>query len=161
MKKVTTGLIFTALLFSTQAQAEWRDYERDRYDRYGYHDNDYHWLERRQARQNRRIRKGIDKGQLTRKEAKKLWRKHNKVAELANCYLEDGWLSRKETAKLNKHLEKVSHLIHRYRHNNKTRHVHYRSHYPEYDGYGARKGNHFTLSMAKEPGYYKDFYLNW
>jgi hypothetical protein len=157
MKKLTIGSIFVGLFLVNQAQAEWRGY-----DDYGHQDVAYNKIERRQDRQHHRIEKGINSGQLTRREAKKLWRQHHKIVELANCYIEDGYLSRKEKHILMARFDDASDRIYRFKHNRKHRKN--SNHYSSGRGYNDRQhydNNRFSISLAGGAGEHSDFYINW
>jgi len=77
-------------------------------------------IDERQARQYRRVHRGIETGQLTRKEANRLHRKMGKIASLERKFSADGYLSPREQAVLQKKLNRTSQKIHRFKHNRRS-----------------------------------------
>lgn len=89
------------------------------------HRNDYarvREINRRLDNQHRRIRKGVDSGQLVRREARSLRHEQRRISNRFADYRSDGWLNRHETRRLNRMLDVASQEIRRKKHNSLTRH---------------------------------------
>jgi|GEM_PF-4964027 len=71
----------------------------------------------RRDRQWRRIEQGINAGELTRREVKKLRRQQRRIARLEYAFLDDDRLSRKERLVLMDRLDDASDRIYRFKHN--------------------------------------------
>ena len=80
-----------------------------------------HYLDKRQTRQLRRIEHGIDSGELTRKEARKLTRQQRQIARVEKEFSSDGHYSRKERRILEAKLDKAGGGIYRKKHNDRVR----------------------------------------
>ena len=96
------------------------------YDNWNYVDRHDHSkpagkIRKRMKRQKKRIRKGIESGQLTRKEAKKLRRQQRRIGDLHRDYRSDGHLSRTERRDLTERLDRASDRIYRLKHNDRKR----------------------------------------
>ena len=78
-------------------------------------------IERRQARQQKRIDQGVKSGELTRKEARKLEKREAKIEKDKLKAEADGKLTAKEKVKLNKELDKESRKIYRQKRDEDTR----------------------------------------
>lgn len=74
-------------------------------------------VDRRQANQERRIRAGLHKGDLTRGEARKLRREQDKIERMEARYTADGHLSKKERIRIDRALDRASERIYAARHN--------------------------------------------
>ena len=83
------------------------------------HNNSYFWqdVERRQHKQERRIERGVDKGQLTRREAKKLHREQRHVAKQIRRLARYNYISRQDKRDVMEHLDYVSEKIRILKHN--------------------------------------------
>ena len=93
---------------------------------------------KRLERQHYRIENGIDSGELTRKEAKKLWRENRKIRKMTRRFREDGVLTRHERDKINDRLDRASDRIWVFKHNDWYRHDHRHRNYSHH-GYGYDK----------------------
>ncbi|MBX6393674.1 MAG: hypothetical protein IRY96_09370 [Burkholderiales bacterium] len=78
-------------------------------------------IERALLRQRQEIRAGIRRGELTRQEARKLLREHERIAQLKARYERDGRLSRDEREKLWHALNRVQRAIYNERHDAQRR----------------------------------------
>jgi hypothetical protein len=76
-------------------------------------------LKDRQRQQKQRIQHGIASGQITPREAKKLYRDQRQVRQLRRHFLADGNLSRRERNTLKERLDRSSNRIYRYKHNHR------------------------------------------
>ena len=76
-------------------------------------------LKDRQRQQKQRIQHGLANGQITPREAKKLYRDQHQVRQLRRHFLADGDLSRRERRTLAKRMERSSDRIYRYKHNSR------------------------------------------
>jgi hypothetical protein len=74
-------------------------------------------LKDRQRQQKQRIQHGLANGQITPREAKKLYRDQRRVRQLRQHFLADGMLSRRERSTLAKRMDRSSARIYRYKHN--------------------------------------------
>ena len=72
-------------------------------------------------RQHWRIEQGAASGQLTRKEFRKLMRKHRRLVELEQDFSRDGWLSSKEIRVLHHKIHRLDDKLIRKLHNHKRR----------------------------------------
>ena len=95
------------------------DPRRHRTDHYHYRFQST--FDARLDRQWRRIEQGMRSGELTRKEAKRLKKRHRKLAKLQRVFLDDGRLSRKERRELTDRLDAASNRIYRLKHNDHRR----------------------------------------
>jgi len=77
------------------------------------------YFKERHQKQKYRIQRGIATGQITPREAKKLFRNQQKIRELRRHYLSDGELSRRERKILEKRVDQRSKHIYRYKHNSR------------------------------------------
>ena len=78
-------------------------------------------INERQQKQRDRIANGIQSGELTRVEAKKLTKQQHKIAAKEARFKSDGVLTRKERSKLQHNLNKASKNIYRKKHNKASR----------------------------------------
>lgn len=99
------------------------------------HDHGYSKIDRRLDRQSERIEQGIDSGELTRKEAKVLWKQHRRITKAKRKFVDDGDLSRKERRTLKRKLEKASDKIYALKHNDRSRrnYTKHRTHHHDTD----------------------------
>lgn len=86
------------------------------------------WVDGRQAVQRARIRDGAHRGDLTRREVKRLRGQQRRIARLEDRLGADGHLSRRDRRKLDRALDRSSTRIARARHNDRAR------------GHGGRRG---------------------
>ena len=73
----------------------------------------------RQSQQKHRIQRGLSNGQITPREADKLYRDQRQVRQLRRHFLADGDLSRRERNVLNYRMDRSSNRIYHYKHNNR------------------------------------------
>ena len=85
-------------------------------------------LRDRMERLERRIDRGIDKGQLTRREAHRLRRERREIRALARDFRDDGYLSRRECDILAGRVHRLSRHVRKLKHNDRDR-------YDRYDRY--------------------------
>ena len=83
-------------------------------------------IDRRQARQWDRISNGIDRGDLSRKETKRLLKNQRQIARMERRFERDGYYSPRERRIMEKALDRASHRIKRAKN----------------DGYSPRYGRH-------------------
>ena len=118
MKKTIALLSIASLgILALPVQAKHNTPELSRYDR----------IEQRLQNQRYRIRDGIDRGELTRKEARYLRKQRRDIAQLKHRFMYDGYLDRYEYRRLNSKLNRVSERIYRLKHNDRNHHS--RRHY--------------------------------
>ena len=116
MKTSATLLsIVTLGVLAMPAQAEHNPPKHDRYDR----------IEQRLDNQRYRIRDGIDSGELTRKEARRLRKQQRYIARLKRKFMRDGYLDRYEFRELKHELNRASKRIYRMKHNGRYRYSRY------------------------------------
>lgn len=77
---------------------------------------DLHDVDARQARQAERIERGVERGQITREEARMLRREQRTVAHFEAQYKADGHVTRGERRELTKLLDRVDDRIRQARH---------------------------------------------
>jgi peptidoglycan hydrolase CwlO-like protein len=108
MKKIITAIVAAGITFSfavTPALATGTDSPG---------------IDQRQANQQKRIDQGIQSGQLTEKEAKKLNKQQERISKKEARMKADGNLTKKERAKLKKEQDKASKKIYQEKHDNQT-----------------------------------------
>lgn len=93
----------------------------------------------RLERQHFRIENGIDSGELTRKEAKKLRREQRKIRRMTRRFREDGVLTKHERHKIRERLDRASDRIWTFKHNDWHRRDHHQEQYSYHD---RRNGKH-------------------
>ena len=98
-------------------------------------------VDRRQARQWDRIRDGIDNGDLSRKELRRLARDQRRIARMEKRFERDGYYSPRERRKLARALDRSSHRIKQAKHND-----HHRPH----RGWRGRHHGHYVEPYAYE-----------
>ena len=86
-------------------------------------------VDRRQDRQWDRIQNGIDSGEVSRGEARRLMRGQRRIARMEDRFERDGYISPREQRKLERALNRNSKRIKRAKHN-------------DHQGYGYRSGSH-------------------
>lgn len=75
----------------------------------------------REHRQEKRIGQGVQSGELTKREARRLERGQNKIDHFQKKAMEDGEMSLEEKAKLEKMQDRQSRKIHRQKHDEQSR----------------------------------------
>jgi hypothetical protein len=99
-------------------------------------------VDRRQDRQWDRIQNGIDSGELSRGEARRLMRGQRRIARMEDRFESDGYISPRERRKLERALNRNSKRITRAKHN-------------DHQGYGYRRGWHGPHRHYAEPYAYE------
>ncbi len=95
-------------------------------------------VDRRQAKQKKRIREGVRSGEITQHELHRIREQRREVKWLERHFGKDGYYSRGERKRLRKELDKTSRMIARSKHNDAHRHGdRYASHYDD-THYGRR-----------------------
>jgi hypothetical protein len=79
------------------------------------------WVDGRQANQRERIRDGIEAGDLTRKEARRLRRQQRRIARMEDRLGADGYFTPRERRRMDRVLDRASRRIARARHNDRYR----------------------------------------
>ncbi|HEV2105362.1 MAG TPA: hypothetical protein VGU27_06485 [Candidatus Eisenbacteria bacterium] len=79
-------------------------------------------VERREARQDARIRQGVRSGELTRGEATRLRAGERHIDRMENRAKADGHVTPRERARLNRAQNRESRRIYRLKHNERERH---------------------------------------
>lgn len=108
MKKIITAIVAAGITFSfavTPALAAATDNPG---------------VDQRQANQQKRIDQGVQSGQLTEKEAKKLNKQQERINKKEAKMKEDGKLTKKEREKLKKEQDKASRDIYKEKHDKQT-----------------------------------------
>lgn len=77
-------------------------------------------IDQRQENQEKRIQEGVQSGELTKKETRKLERGQAKVQRKENKAMRDGEVTNKEAARVEKAQDKQSYRINRQKHDNQT-----------------------------------------
>jgi len=77
-------------------------------------------LDQRRETQEQRIHHGVDTGELTRREAKQLWKEQRKIGRLAKEFKSDGRLSWREARILDECYDASSRRIHDLKHNERV-----------------------------------------
>ena len=116
-KTITLLTIATLGVLAIPAQAHQKPPELNRFDR----------IEQRLNKQQYRTHEGIDRGELTRKEARSLRKQQHVIMRLTYKFMHDGYLDRYEFRELKHELNRASKRIYRLKHNNHNRHA--RSYY--------------------------------
>ncbi|WP_455217034.1 hypothetical protein [Kaarinaea lacus] len=80
-------------------------------------------IEQHIERQHYRIREGINSGELTRREARRLRDQQQYIVRLSQRFMHDGYLDRYEFRELQKVLEHASQQIYRLKHNHLSRYA--------------------------------------
>jgi hypothetical protein len=88
-------------------------------------------IDRRQDRQWSRIQNGIDSGELSRREARRLIKQQNRIDRLEDRFERDGYYSPREKRKMERVLDRASRKIKRAKHNDRG-----------WRGYGWRRWHH-------------------
>lgn len=130
-------LIVALFALPITSYAEWGRYGQAR-SNHNHHYNYNYWdnIDQRLERQIHRIERGVQNGELTRREAKRLHRQHYKldkrIDRIRNKHWVDHYDRKKVRAYLDRASDKIYHLKHndRYVHRNQYRHhVHHNSGY--------------------------------
>lgn len=119
MKMLTT--VFMLMLIPFAAHAERGHYIGHRNHQ---HNQSHFWqdVEHRQYRQDARIERGIERGQLTRREARKLKREQKHVAKQVRHMQRHNYLSRADKREVMEHLNYASDKIRTLKHNRRNAH---------------------------------------
>ncbi|MGI8653612.1 MAG: hypothetical protein ACR2LC_00170 [Pyrinomonadaceae bacterium] len=78
-------------------------------------------IDRREARQQRRIERGVRRGRLTRHEVMRLERRESKIQREEDRARSDGRVTYQERRRINRHLNHVNRGLYRHRHNRQRR----------------------------------------
>jgi len=134
------------MLIPFVSHAEWSGHSKHRNHEHK-HNNSYFWqdIEHRQYKQDSRIERGIEKGQLTRREAKKLHREQRHVAKQIKHLKRHNHISRSDKREVVEHLDYVSQKIRALKHN---------QHYAHRDSHNHKKQQRHTYSNDKRRDYY-------
>lgn len=98
------------------------DYSHNKSSRhYDRHSGNKHNYESRIRKQHRRIERGVEEGSLTRKEVRKLEKRHHKFVKTKRSFWKDHYLTRAEQHLLDHKLDRISRKIYDYKHNNRVR----------------------------------------
>jgi hypothetical protein len=117
MKKLLALASITSLaILAMPAQAKHSSPKLDRIDR----------IEQRLENQRYRIREGIDSGELTRKESRRLRKQQRLIKRLTRRFMYDGYLDRYEFSELKHELNRASKRIYRLKHNDRFYTTRYR-----------------------------------
>lgn len=117
MKKILALASITSLaVLAMPAQARHSGPELDRIDR----------IEQRLENQRLRIREGIDSGELTRKESRRLRKQQRHIKRLTRRFMYDGYLDRYEFSELKYELNRASKRIYHLKHNDRFYTARYR-----------------------------------
>ena len=142
MKILTLALILIS--FSGLSQA--RSWNQNRYNDYSRHNNnDYFWqdIEKRRHNQYSHIDYGIEKGQLTRREIKRLKRERKHLAKEIKHYRRRNYLSHSDKRNILGRLKHYSDQIYNLKHNNyySRRNRHNHQQYARHDNYRYSRHN--------------------
>ncbi len=123
LKKSLIALTVAVAALSGAAQA----HGGERYGhehRHGHHKGDCFicTVDKRQAKQKKRIREGVRSGEITQRELHRIREQRREVRWLERHFGEDGYYSRGERKRLVKELDKTSRMIARSKHNDAHRH---------------------------------------
>ncbi len=132
MKMFALAIILMSFPWLSNASG-WRHSNHD--DHHQRHDTLSFWenVERRQHKQHKRIHRGIDNGQLTRREVRKLKRERKHVAREIRHYKRHHYVASSSKRRIMEHLDHVSRKIHDLKHNN--HHVRRHSHHDRHQTY--------------------------
>lgn len=151
MKKLAMIIVLIGVAFGCQAKS--RDHFRHGYYEHeqGYNNSTF-WNEvsERCDRQSYRIAKGIDKGQLTRREAKKLRREQKHVAKQIRHFKRHQYISFKNKRNVMEHLDYLSEKIRSLKHNDRYEYHNHKSSHQEYGrrSHGYNNWNNRIFSTA-------------
>ncbi|MFW5443287.1 MAG: hypothetical protein ACKE51_03130 [Methylococcaceae bacterium] len=149
MKMLTLAILLMSFPWVTQAKGG--HFSHDDYER-GHNSTFWHDVQYRQHRQESRIARGIDKGQLTRKEVKKLHREQKHVAKQIKHLRRHHYLSRSDKRSVMEHLDHVSKKIKRLKHNDRYAHTK-RVDRHRYDYYQPRPAYNKHKNTYRNEGY--------
>lgn len=142
MKKAILIMSFVIFPLTGFAEYRWHDYDNR-------HHQDYFWdkVEQRLHRQQHHIEKGIYNGELTRLEARRLQRKHERLAERIDRTRRRPNLSQFDKRRIISKLNKNSDQIGRLKHNNNnyhfdrpSEHRHFIERYDRHERYNSNNG---------------------
>ncbi len=126
-----------------------KNWKHDNFDKHHNHSSFWENVERRQYRQHERIDQGIQSGQLTRREVKKLKRKKRYVAKQIRNIKRHRYLSYEDKSCVNEYLDNYSAKIRHYKHND---------HYARRNKYNRHKDNYQSHNHQYDRNYKKDRY---
>jgi len=151
MKKLT--LIIVLMLIPFTSHAEWKGHSKHRNHEHR-HNSSYFWqdVEHRQYKQESRIERGINKGQLTRREAKQLHREQKHVAKQIRHLKRHNYISHRDKREVKEHLDYVSQKIRALKHN---------QHYVHRDNYNHKKQQRRVHSNNNRDYYGNNNMLSW
>jgi len=152
MNKLT--LLMVLMLIPFAGHADWKNHYKYRNNE-PRHNNSYFWqdVENRQYKQERRIKKGIERGQLTRREVKKLHREQKHVAKQIRHLQRYNYLNRRDKREVMEHLDYVSDKIRTLNHN---------QHYVHREQYRHKTAVRHGYSNNNDRNYYRnDRYVSW
>jgi len=150
MLTMVVVLMFTPFV----SHAEWNNhYKHDNHERGRNNSSFWQNVEHRQFRQETRIERGIKKGQLTRREARKLHREQKHVAKQIRHLRRHKYLNKRDRREVVEHLDYVSEKIRALKHNR---------HYAKQHNHGRRKQNRHVYSNDNNRNYYgNNSLLSW
>lgn len=153
-------VVATILLLSPFASnAEWKSHFKHRHNEHR-HNNSSFWqgVEDRQYQQMSRIERGVGRGQLTRRELKKLKREQKHIAKQVKHMKRHNYLSERDKGEVLEHLDYVSNKIRSLKHNEHyTRRNSHSAHRSNHSGRGHKQYIHSSNSRV----YRNDRYLTW
>ena len=134
MKMLALAILLISFPWIGHAKG-WDHFNQDRHYHNG-HDSSSFWqdIERRRYKQHKRIDRGIEKGQLTRREIRKLARERKHVAKQIKHFKRHRHMSYANKQSIMRHLDQysdqIAHLKHNDRYARRDRHNHraYRQH---------------------------------
>lgn len=145
MKMLTTLMVLMIIPFTSHA--EWNNHFRHQ-SHHQERNSSYFWqdIDHRLNRQDARIERGIEQGQLTRREIRKLKREQRHVAKQVRHLKRHDYLSHDDKREVSEHLGYVSNKIRKLKHN---------------EHYVHRERNHYSHnSRAHRNDRYSNFYRN-
>lgn len=104
---------------------------------------------RREMRQERRIYQGVQSGQVTPREFRRLENQQGRIHAAAARMRADGRLNRPERARLNQMRHRSNRSIYRYRHNNQYRHNNFRQANFRHNNFGHNNYRHNNFGQAR------------
>lgn len=128
MKMLALAILLISFPWIGHAKG-WDHFNQDRYYQHG-HDSSSFWqdVERRRHRQHIRIDRGIEKGQLTRREVRKLARERKHVARQIKRFKHHRHMSYANKQSVLRHMDQysdqIAHLKHNDRYVRRDRHNH-------------------------------------
>ena len=140
MKTLALAILLMSFPWVSHAKG-WGNYNHDKHY-HQRHDNSYFWqdVEERRYKQHMRVDRGIEKGQLTRREIRALARKQKHVAKQIKHYKRHRHMSYANKKSVMRHMDhyskQIAHLKHNDRYVHRDRHNHQSySHYNDKNNY--------------------------